>query len=80
MARDRAEGLQQARALQRHLPGIVVQIQRTALRALLPGCFALVHAHAVTAAMQDERSGQASGACADDGDAGRVLHGAIQMS
>lgn len=77
---DRTEGLQQARALQRHLPGIVVQIQRAALCALLPGCFALVHAHAVTAAMQDERSGEASGACADDGNTGRVLHGAIQVS
>ncbi|MDP4307507.1 hypothetical protein Q7W57_03790 [Stenotrophomonas geniculata] len=57
-----------------------MQIQRATLLALLPGCFALVHAHAVTAAMQDERSGQTSGACANDGDAGRVLHGAIHMS
>ena len=30
MPRHRTEGLQQARALQRHLPGIVVQIQRAA--------------------------------------------------
>ena len=30
--------------------------------------------------MQDERSGEASGACADDGNTGRVLHGAIQVS
>nr|WP_312453436.1 hypothetical protein [Stenotrophomonas pavanii] len=57
-----------------------MQIQRAALRALLPGRFALVHAHGVAAAMQDQRSGQASGACADDGDAGRGLHGAIQGS
>ncbi|MNM50115.1 hypothetical protein D3C81_611370 [compost metagenome] len=74
VARHRPERLQQTGALQRHLTGILVQIQRAALGALLPRRLALVHAHAVAAAMQDECGGQAGGASADDGDTWRVRH------
>ncbi|WP_429621433.1 hypothetical protein [Stenotrophomonas sp. AN71] len=56
-----------------------MQIQRPALGALLPGRFALVHAHTVAAPMQDERSGQAGGTSADDGDTGMLQHGATYL-
>ena len=70
VARDRREGIAQARAIQRVQTGLLVQVERAALRPLLFVRIAFEHARGDAMDVQDARQREAAGTTADNGDMG----------